>query len=350
MEVRVLGPGGLRVSRLCLGTATFGNREWGSDEAASDRILSRYLELGGNFLDTANKYADGASEQMLGALLRGRRDRLVLASKYTATMDDTDPNAAGNHRKNLARSLRDTLRRLQTDYVDLLWVHAWDGVTGIEDLMRALDDHVRAGSVLSVGISNAPAWMIAWANAVASARAWSPFVAVQSEYSLLQRGAERELLPMTRYFGLGFLAWAPLAQGRLTGKYLANASAPGRLSPEEARITPVQELVVAEILAVAKELGCSPAAAALRWIMQHRPEIIPVVGARRDEQLAANLACLDLKLAPYQMSRLTAASAIDPGSPAGFLRSAAGRDFMWGSAGTVPHRPVPATSPWWEPE
>jgi aryl-alcohol dehydrogenase-like predicted oxidoreductase len=348
MEIRILGPSGLRVSRLCLGTATFGNRDWGSDEAESARVLGRYLERGGNFLDTANKYADGASEQVLGRLLRGRRDRVVLASKYSATMDDEDANSAGNHRKNLVRSLRDSLRRLQTEYLDLLWVHAWDGVTGIEDLMRALDDLVRAGTVLSVGISNAPAWMIGWANAVASLRGWSPFAAVQNEYNLLQRGAERELLPMTQYFGLGYLAWAPIAQGRLTGKYAPGGSVRRRLSPDEARMSPAQEQIVAETLTVAKELGSSPATVALRWILEHRPEIIPVIGARSDEQFTANLACLDLPMTADQVARLTAASAIDPGSPATFLRGAPGRDFMWGSAATVPPRPALAHRPWWE--
>ncbi len=349
MDVRILGPSGLRVSQLCLGTATFGNRDWGSDAAGSARVLGHFLDLGGNFVDTANKYADGASEQILGTLLRGRRDRVVLASKYTATMDDTDVNGAGNHRKNLARSLRDSLRRLQTDYLDLLWVHAWDGVTGIEELMRALDDQIRAGTVLSVGISNAPSWMTAWGNAVAVVRGWSPFVAVQNEYSLLQRGAERELLPMTRYFGLAYLAWAPIAQGRLTGKYTAAATS-RRLSAQEARMSAEQQRIIAETLAVANEVGCAPAAVALRWIMQHRPEVIPVVGARSYEQLVENLSCLKLHLTTGQMNRLTAVSAIDLGSPVGFLRSPAGRDFMWGSAATVPPRTALATRPWWEAE
>lgn len=349
MEIRVLGASGLRVSSLCLGTATFGNRDWGCDQAESRRLLDTYADLGGNFLDTANKYADGASEQVLGALLRGRRDSFVLASKYTAAIDDPDPNGAGNHRKNLVRSLRDSLRRLQTDHLDLLWVHAWDGVTGIEELMRALDDQVRAGTVLSVGISNAPAWMISAANAVASVRGWTPFTAVQNEYNLLQRGAERELLPMAQYFGMGYLAWAPIAQGRLTGKYSGSGTG-GRLSPGEASMPEAQHEVVAETRAVAGQLNCSPATVALRWILQQRPEIIPVVGARTHGQLAANLGCLDLRLSPDQMARLNAVSAIDPGSPAAFLRSAPGRAFMWGRAGRVPQRTATASAAWWEGE
>lgn len=350
VDVRILGSSGLRVSRLCLGTATFGNSEWGCDAAESDRVLGQYLDRGGNFLDTANKYADGNSETTLGTLLRGRRDRVVLGTKFSATMDDTDPNGAGNQRKNLILSLEASLRRLQTDYVDVFWVHAWDGVTPIEELMRALDDQVRAGKVLSVGISNAPAWMIAWANATASLRGWSPFAAVQSEYSLLERGAERELLPMTGYFGLGFLAWAPIAQGRLTGKYSASAGAgePGRLSAEEARMAAGQQQIVAETVAVAGELGLPAATVALAWILAHRPEVIPVLGAKNLAQFSSNIACMDVVLPPEQLARLTAASARDAGSPATFLRGAGGRDFMWGAAATVPGRPAVDAQPWWE--
>ncbi len=353
MDAAVLGPSGLRVSRLCLGTATFGNAHWGSDEAESRLILDHYLDIGGNFLDTANKYADGHSEQTLGRLLRGRRDRVVLATKYTASMDDRDLNSSGNHRKNLVASVEASLRRLQTDSVDILWVHAWDGVTPIEELMRALDDQVRAGKVGCVGISNAPSWMMAWANATAALRGWSPFVAVQSEYNLLERGAERELLPMARYFGLGYLAWAPIGQGRLTGKYSRASAAQAdtgqqRLTPEEALMSPAQHQIVAENLAVAQETGLQPAAVALRWIVQRQPFIIPVLGARSHEQFEANLACLDWALSADQMERLTAVSAIDPGSPTRFMRGGPGRDFMWGKAGTVLPRPAQAGEPWWE--
>lgn len=350
MELRILGRSGLRVSRLCLGTATFGNIEWGCDEAESDRVLGQYLDRGGNFLDTANKYADGNSEKTLGTLLRGKRDRVVLGTKFSATMDDTDPNGAGNQRKNLVQSLEASLRRLRTDYVDILWVHAWDGVTPVEELMRALDDQVRAGKVLCVGISNAPAWMIAWANATASLRGWSPFVAVQSEYNLLERGAERELLPMAGYFGLGFLAWAPIAQGRLTGKYSAGdgASAPGRLSVEEARMAAGARQVVAETVAVAGELGLPPATVALAWILRHRPDAMPVLGAKNLAQFSSNIACLDVTLPVEHLARLTAASARDAGSPATFLRGGPGRDFMWGAAATVPARPATDAQPWWE--
>lgn len=348
MELRVLGPSGLRVSRICLGTATFGNREWGCDENDSRRILDHFVESGGNFVDCANKYADGESEVVLGRLLRGKRDRMVVGTKYTGTLDDTDANASGNHRKSLVQSLERSLRSLQTDYVDILWVHAWDGITPIDVLMRALDDQVRAGKVLSVGISNSPAWMISHAQAIAGAHAWSPFVAVQNEYNLLQRGAERELLPMTAHFGLGYLAWAPFAQGRLTGKYSGEAADRKRLSTREAEMSEIQHAVVTANVAVAKELNSVPTAVAVRWIMQHQPQVIPVIGARSVEQLEANLRCLEIELSNDQMQRLSSISAIDAGSPTAFMRSEGGRDFMWGTARTVPLPTPSPTSPWWE--
>ncbi len=348
MEIRILGPSGLRVSRLCLGTATFGNRDWGCDESEAGSILDRYADAGGNFLDCANKYADGESEVVLGKLLRGKRGRFVLGTKYTGTLDDTDPNAGGNHRKSLVRSLDLSLKNLQTDYVDILWVHAWDGVTPIDVLMRALDDQVRAGKVLSIGISNAPAWMISFGQAIAGVRGWSSFVAIQNEYSLLQRGAERELLPMSSYLGLGYLAWAPFAQGRLTGKYRSGSSERRRLSHEEADMTEAKHAIVEAALAVAGEMDAPPTAVALRWMMQHQPQIIPIVGARTAEQLIASMRSLEIELSDPQMDRLNSASTIDPGSPAAFMRTESGQDFMWGRARTVPGTTPQPTRPWWE--
>lgn len=337
------------MSRLCLGAATFGNRDWGCDETESAAILDRFLDAGGNFVDTANKYGDGRSEEVLGHLLRERRDRIVLGTKYTASMDDSDPNSSGSHRKSLVLSLEASLRRLRTDYVDLLWVHAWDGITPIAELMRALDDQVRGGRVLHVGVSNAPSWMIGSANALAALSGGSPFVAVQNEYNLLERGAERELLPMARYFGLGCLAWAPLAQGRLTGKYTRPSAEKGRLTPDEVGMSERDHRIASETLAVAEELGCQPATVALRWIIQQQPEVIPIVGARTSVQLEANLSCLDVELSAEQMARLDGVSAIDPGTPTRFMRSGPGRDFMWGRAGTVPRPPAGRPGPWWDP-
>jgi len=346
MDLRILGPSGLRVSRLCLGVATFGNEDWGCDEAESRRILDRFLDAGGNFVDTANKYADGRSEEVLGSLLAGRRDGVVLATKYTAGMEP-DANSSGNHRKSLVRSLERSLRRLRTDYVDLLWVHAWDGVSPIDEVVRALDDQVRLGKVLSVGISNAPAWIVTYGNAYAEAHDRSPFVAVQNEYNLLERGAERELIPMTRYFGLGFLAWAPIAQGRLTGKHLRNE--PTRLTHEEAELSPRDTRVIAETVALADELGEAPATVAIAWILLRQPDAIPILGARTVEQLDANLRAAELELTAEQLARLDAISAIELGSPTRFMRTNdPGRDFMWGERRTVPAATARPGLPWWE--
>jgi aryl-alcohol dehydrogenase-like predicted oxidoreductase len=346
VELRILGPSGLRVSELCLGVATFGNDDWGCDEAESARILDRYLDAGGNFLDTANKYADGRSEEVVGSLLGSRRDRIVLGTKYTAAMEP-DPNSGGNHRKSLVRSLEASLRRLRTDYVDILWVHAWDGVTPIDEVVRALDDQVRLGKVLSLGISNAPPWIVGYANAYAACTGRSPFVAVQNEYNLLQRGAERELLPMTKYFELGFLAWAPVAQGRLTGKHLRDE--PTRLSREEAAISAAAARTIGETVAVAEELGAAPATVAIRWLVQRQPHAIPIVGVRTLEQLEANLRVLELELSPEQESRLDEVSAIDLGSPTRFMRTNdSGRNFMWGTPRTVPPTTGRPGEPWWE--
>ena len=220
LRYRLLGPSGLRVSELCLGTMSFG-QQWGfgADLKTSHDVLDAYAEAGGNFFDTANKYHGGETEKILGSWLEGRRHKQVVATKYTLAMNHDDPNTAGNHRKNMVRSVEDSLNRLGTDYIDLLWVHAWDDYTPFQETMRALDDLVRRGKVLYIGISDAPAWIVSASNVTAELRGWSSFVGLQIEYSLLQRTPERDLLPMADHFGLSVLAWGPLGAGVLTGKY-----------------------------------------------------------------------------------------------------------------------------------
>ncbi|KJK40117.1 aldo/keto reductase, partial [Lentzea aerocolonigenes] len=208
MRYRLFGRTGLRVSELLLGTMTLREKE------SARRVLDVYADAGGNFLDTASAY--GESEEVLGAVMR-RRDRFVVATKYSLSRDADDPNAGGNHRKNLVLSLERSLRRLRTDYVDVLWVHLWDRHTPAEETMRALDDVVRAGKVLYVGVSDAPAWFVARANTLAEWRGWTPFAGLQVPYSLLQRDVERELLPMARALGMSVAAWGPLAAGKLSG-------------------------------------------------------------------------------------------------------------------------------------
>src|SRR3981189_197323 len=234
MKYRLLGKSGLRVSEAALGTMTFGDEwGWGSPKAEEQKIYETYREAGGNFIDTANFYTNGTSEKFAGEFIKGHRQSVVLATKYTNAMPGTDPNAAGNQRKNMVQAVEASLKRLQTDYIDLYWVHIWDQITPVEEVMRALDDLVRQGKVLYVGISDAPAWWIAQANTLASLRGWSPFVGLQIEYSLIERTVERELIPMAKALNLGVTAWSPLSSGGLTGKYHGHGSSePGPLSTD----------------------------------------------------------------------------------------------------------------------
>src|SRR5262245_7104094 len=236
MRYRLLGPSGLRVSELALGTMTFGTDwGWGADEAECGRILERYREAGGNCVDTSSNYTDGSSERIVGELTKGDRERWVIATKYTLTLDRADPNAGGNHRKSLVRTLEGSLRRLGTDYVDLLWLHMRDATTPIEEAVRALDDQVRAGKVLYLGISDSPSWVAAQANAIAELRGWSPFVGLQLPYSLASRSPERELLPMARALGLAVTPWSVLDHGILAGRDPSTLRWPSDSVPERLR-------------------------------------------------------------------------------------------------------------------
>jgi len=328
MRYRLLGRSGLRVSELALGTMTFGTDwGWGADEAECRRIVERFAEAGGNFLDTANNYTDGSSERIVGAATRADRERWVLATKYTLTVDRTDPNAGGNHRKSLVRSLEQSLRRLQTDYVDLLWLHMRDATTPIEEFVRALDDQVRLGKVLYVGISDSPSWVVSRANAIAELRGWSPFVAVQVPYSVADRDPEREVLPMAAELGLTVTPWGVLGAGVLTGRPAESLRWPEE-SPSERTIA-----VVAAVREVADEAGCTPAQAAIAWLLDRPcPELVPIVGVRSAEQLEENLDALDVDLSDEQRARLDAAGAPSLGFPRSFLESEGVRDLIYGDA------------------
>src|SRR6201987_2702682 len=224
MKYRLLGKSGLRVSEVSLGTMTFGDElGWGSPKAEARKVYETYREAGGDFLDTANFYTSGTSEKFVGEFIKGHRDSVVLATKYSNAAPGNDPNAAGNHRKSMMQAVEASLGRLQTDYIDLYWVHIWDQITPVEEVMRGLDDLVRQGKGLYAGISDAPAWWIAQANTLALLRGWSPFTGLQVEYSLIERTVERELVPMAKALNLGFTAWSPLAGGLLTGKYHGQA-------------------------------------------------------------------------------------------------------------------------------
>ena len=331
MRYRLLGPTGLRVSELILGTMTFGREwGWGADARGAEAVLAAYTDAGGNVLDTANIYQNTASESILGELLQTDRDRYVLATKYTLAhaTEGSDPNAGGAHRKGLMRELAASLERLRTDYVDLLWVHAYDELTPIEETMRALDDVVRQGLVHYVGASDWPAWAVAKANAVAEARGWTPFAALQIEYSLVERTPERDLLPMARHGGLAVTPWSPLGGGVLTGKYLGDG--PGGRLGDGPKSRPEHLRIAQAVVDVARDAGCTPAQAAIAWLRAQGPDILPILGASTADQLRDTLGALDVALSPEHLARLGEAIAITLGFPHDFLARPMTRDRIYG--------------------
>ena len=317
MRYRLFGQTGLRVSELFLGTMVL------TDPGETRRIIDAYADAGGNVLDTASAYGDG--EELLGSVVE-RRDRFVLATKYTLSRDARDPNAAGNHRKNLVLSLERSLRRLRTDYIDVYWVHVWDRHTPLEETMRALDDAVRAGKVLYIGISDAPAWVVARANTLAQWRDWTSFAGLQVPYSLLQRDIERELLPMAEAFGMSVAAWAPLASGRLAG---------GSRRADPASLTLRDKAAAAAVRAVADDLGATPAQVALAWTRSRSAVVHPLVGVSSVRQLAENMGALDLVLPGEAVARLEAAVQFERGFPADFIAECEPSPFAFGDAAVV---------------
>jgi aryl-alcohol dehydrogenase-like predicted oxidoreductase len=321
MRYRLLGNSGLRVSEAALGTMTFGDDwGWGAAKDESRKVYDAFREAGGNFIDTANVYTNGTSELFLGEFMKDHRQSVVLATKYTNAMPGTDPNAAGNHRKSMVQALEASLKRLNTDYIDLYWVHIWDQITPVEEVMRGLDNLVRQGKVLYVGISDAPAWWIAQANTLAYLRGWSPFIGLQIEYSLIERTVERELIPMAKALNLGLTAWSPLSRGVLTGKYHGHGSSePGRMSSDMMKqLMPEQQRtdrIVAAVKTVSDETGRSMAQVALAWLRYRPTPVIPIIGARKLSQLQDNLASFDLTLSADQLKTLAAASRIELGFP-----------------------------------
>lgn len=310
----------MRVSELALGTMTFGEKwGWGASAEESRQMLDLYLDRGGNFVDTASNYTDGQSEEFLGELLGDRRDRIVLATKYTLTSRRDDPNAGGNHRKNMVQTVERSLRRMRTDRIDLLWMHMWDGITPIEEVMRAFDDLVSAGKVLAAGISDTPAWVISRAIAVAELRGWTVPSAIQLPYSVAGRDAERELLPMASKLGLAVTAWGLLNGGTLTGKYSRSDGAPRRYGDEKPSERSARAAAAINEVAVACE--ATPAEVCIAWALARRPEVnlIPILGARSATQLEENLGALNVKLSAEMLSRLDESSGFQVGFPRGFL-------------------------------
>lgn len=337
MRYKLLGRSGLRVSELCLGAMTFGDDwGWGSVKAESRRIYDTFVGGGGNFIDTADFYTNGTSESFLGEFMVGNRERIVLATKYTNAVQGQDPNAAGNHRKNMMQSLEASLRRLRTDYIDLYWLHIWEFTTPIEEVMRAFDDMVRQGKVLYIGISDAPAWVVSRANMLAELRGWTAFAGLQIEYSLIERTAERELVPMARELDLAVTAWSPLAGGILTGKYAEGVSSGGnrRLDhPMMEDFTTIDERKQRIVRAVCKEAAAvdkTPAQVALAWLRQQPGVVIPIIGARNARQLEDNLAAAEFALDGDALTRLDEASRIDLGFPHDFFQAARVQEFAFG--------------------
>nr|WP_221379014.1 aldo/keto reductase [Actinoplanes polyasparticus] len=329
---RQLGRSGLRVSPLALGAATFGNEwGWGAEQDEARKLFNLYVERGGNFIDTAVTYTNGTSERMLGEFARDRRDSLVLATKYTTLRRPDDPNSGGASRKSLFGAVETSLRRLNTDYIDLLYLHVWDPTTGVEEILRGLDDLVRQGKVLYVAISNTPAWQISRMQAIADLRGWSPLVALQLEYNLVERTGERDLIPMAQELGLGTVLWSPLAGGVLTGKYSredvttpqSDGSGSVRKSFNVALggVTERNLAIVAVVKEIADELGRTPAQVGLAWTLRNPAVTAPIIGARTTGQLQENLGALEVDLSPSHLARLDEISAIDLGFPHAMLAS-----------------------------
>jgi aryl-alcohol dehydrogenase-like predicted oxidoreductase len=334
MKIRLLGKSGLKVSEVVLGTMTFGETwGFGANEEVCRQILNVYQEAGGNFIDTANKYTEGHSEEIIGRQIAENRDYWVVATKYTLSTRSGDPNSSGNSRKNMMRSVEASLKRLQSDYIDLLWVHAWDNTTPIDELMRGLDDLVRQGKVLYIGISDAPAWIVSAANTMAELQGWSRFVGLQIEYSLLERTVERELVPMAERFGLGVAAWGPMAGGVLTGKYTRGETSDTlRADMNRGRLTERGLTIAREVDAVADELGAKSAHVALRWLYEQGKNVFPIVGARKVEQLQDALQFLELNLSPEHKQRLDQVSKIEKGFPYDFIGNDYIKDIVFGDS------------------
>lgn len=328
---RLLGRSGLRVSPLALGAMTFGaDWGWGADKDEARRIFDAYVDRGGNFIDTANQYTNGTSERLLGEFAAEKRDDLVLATKYTLSERMGDPNSGGNHRKSMVRSVESSLRRMNTDYIDLLYLHVWDATTPAEEILRSMDDLVRAGKVLYVGISDTPAWQVSRMQAITDLRGWTPLVALQIQYNLIERTGERDLIPMAHELGLGVVPWSPLASGVLTGKYsradleIGNgaASAEGtrkNIAAANGALTERGLTIGEAVKEVADQMGGTPSQVALAWTLRNPAVTAPIIGARTLAQFNDNLGALEVRFDQAHLDTLDNVSAVDLGFPHEFL-------------------------------
>lgn len=334
MKYRLFGKSGLRVSEIALGTMTIGNAwGWGSEKEVALEILKKYSDLGGNFIDTACNYQDTQSEKIIGEFLKGDRDRYVVATKYT--LHDhrylQDPNAGGNHRKNLLRTVRDSLERLQTDYIDVLYLHVWDGTTGLYEIMRTLNDLVSSTKVNYIAISDTPAWIAARANTIAELRGWEPFSGFQFQYSLINREPEREIIPFCNQTDVAMTSWGTLGSGLLTGKYTRNESSSGRLNRNSE--IPAERLALAkEVDSIADELGVTSAQTAIRWVMQQGGVQIPIVGATSPNQLEDSLQATDIELTEESLKRLGSVVKFSDGFPVSMIKAPTVKSLIHGES------------------
>lgn len=330
MNYKLLGRSGLKVSELCLGTMGFGTEAgWGADKETSFGILEAFANAGGNFLDTANIYKLGTSEKIIGEFVSNRdRDYFTIATKYSLLDNKTNPNASGNNRKNMMRSVEASLKRLQTGFLDIFYLHVWDNLTPMDEILRGLDDLVRQGKINYIAISDTPAWIVAKGNTMAELMGWSQFIALQVEYSLIKRDAERDLIPMAKHFGMTVTPWAPLAGGALTGKYLRNET--GRIKEGSNRLNERSQAITKVVVGIAEELGVQPSHVALKWTMQQGFQCIPIVGATKLAQLEENLKVVDVVLSAEQLKKLDEVSKIDLGFPHEFFMEAGVRTNNYG--------------------
>ncbi|MGA2397048.1 MAG: aldo/keto reductase [Steroidobacteraceae bacterium] len=341
-DYRLLGRSGVRVSPLCLGTMTFGVEPgaWGCTDRETAQLVDLYIGKGGNFIDTANFYGQlGQSEVLLGQAIKGRRDRLVISTKYSLTTSPGDPNASGNHRKNMVRSVEDSLKRMKTEYIDLYYLHMWDFRTPVDEILRAFDDLVRAGKILYPGLSDLPAWQASRMQAMAELRGWSQFCALQISYSLTERTVEREMIPMAAEMGMGVCPWSPLGGGVLSGKYskadlvppdMNNLGSRKAINAITGRISE-HNLKIAEVVGeIARDLGKTSAQVAIAWTLVNPAVTSPVLGVRTVQQLEDNLGALDLELGAEHLARLDAVSAVPRVFPMDVLKSPA-EGMMFGN-------------------
>ncbi len=333
MRYKLFGRSGLRVSELALGTMTFGEEwGWGSSKEDSKNVFDAFTNAGGNFIDTANRYTEGTSEKYVGEFIAHDREHFVLATKYTLFMRRDDPNFSGNNRKNMVQSVEASLKRLNTDYIDLYWLHAWDFTTPLDEILRGLDDLVRSGKILYIGISDTPAWIVSRANTIAELRGWTQFAGLQIEYSLIERTPERELLPMARELDIAVTPWGALGSGVLTGKFNKKSGTEGSRvemagGPDERKLNIAQK-----VIEVADEIGCSPSQVALAWVKRQNGVIIPILGARTKKQIEDNLGALDVQLSSEQTKKLNEVSRIDLGFPHDFLNHEMIIDVIYGGS------------------